>query len=102
MPCSGPRGCSRRRSRMRCSLYRGAVRRCAVVGPAGPPCQVLVRRSEDEFVKIILENNRVVGAVLIGKDMEDAETFENLILNEIDVRGIDLLNNQLDLADYFD
>jgi small subunit ribosomal protein S18b len=64
--------------------------------------QVLVRRSEDEFVKIILENNRVVGAVLVGQDMEDAETFENLILNEIDVSGIDLLNNQLDLADYFD
>jgi pyridine nucleotide-disulfide oxidoreductase domain-containing protein 1 len=54
-------------------------------------------------VKIILENDRVVGAVLMGKDeMENAETFENLILNRTDVKGIDLLNSQVDLADFFD
>ena len=64
--------------------------------------QVLVRRSPTEFVKVILEHGRVVGVVLIGKDTEDAETWENLILNRIDVSGIDLLNHQLDLADYFD
>jgi NAD(P)H-nitrite reductase large subunit len=64
--------------------------------------EVLVRRSKDEFLKVILKNHRVIGAVIVGKDMEDAETFENLILNGTDVSGIDLLNPQLDLADYFD
>ena len=64
---------------------------------------VLVRRSFESYVKIILENDRVVGAVLMGKDeMENAETFENLILNRTDVKGIDLLNSQVDLADFFD
>jgi pyruvate/2-oxoglutarate dehydrogenase complex dihydrolipoamide dehydrogenase (E3) component len=64
--------------------------------------EVLVRRSNNEFVKVVLENGRVIGATLLGQDMEDAETFENLIMNEIDVSGIDLLNPQVDLADYFD
>ena len=38
----------RRRGKGTC----GTEDEVAVVGPPGPPCQVLVRRSEDEFVKI--------------------------------------------------
>ena len=64
--------------------------------------QVLVRRSENEFCKLVLKENRLIAAVLVGNDMENAETFENLILNGTDVSGIDLLNAQVDLADYFD
>ena len=43
------------------------------------------------------------GAVLIGEtNME--ETFENLILNQMDlsVYGEDLLNPDIDIEDYFD
>lgn len=56
-----------------------------------------------EFIKIVLQNGRVVGAILIGEtDLE--ETFENLILNQIDVSalGEDLLNPDVDIEDYFD
>lgn len=55
------------------------------------------------FIKIILKQGRVKGAILIGEtDME--ETFENLIINQMDVSGIqdDLLENVVDLDDYFD
>jgi NAD(P)H-nitrite reductase large subunit len=56
-----------------------------------------------EFIKLVLQNGRVVGAILIGEtDLE--ETFENLILNQIDVSmlGEDLLNPDIDIEDYFD
>lgn len=45
----------------------------------------------------------MVGAVLIGEtDLE--ETFENLILNQMDltVYGEELLNPDIDIEDYFD
>ena len=56
-----------------------------------------------EYIKVILVNGRMHGAVLVGEtDLE--ETFENLILNETDLRflGEDLLNPGIDIADYFD
>ena len=39
--------------------------------------------------------------MLIG-DTDLEETFENLILSQIDVTGMDLLDPDLDLEDYFD
>lgn len=57
----------------------------------------------EEYVKILLIEGRVQGAVLVGEtDLE--ETFENLILNQIDVSAIkdDLLNPTIDIEDYFD
>lgn len=45
----------------------------------------------------------MVGAVLIGEtDLE--ETFENLILNRMDLTayGEELLNPDIDIEDYFD
>ena len=50
-----------------------------------------------------MTNGRVSGAILIGEtDLE--ETFENLILNQIDVSALneDLLNPDVDIEDYFD
>ena len=46
---------------------------------------------------------RVQGALLIG-DTDLEETFENLILNQIDVSalGEDLINPDIDIEDYFD
>ena len=52
---------------------------------------------------MILQNEHVCGAILIGEtDLE--ETFENLILNQIDVSalGEDLLNPDIEIDDYFD
>jgi len=45
----------------------------------------------------------MVGAVLIG-DTDLEETFENLILNQMDLTpyGEELLNPDIDIEDYFD
>ncbi|KAM8974684.1 pyridine nucleotide-disulfide oxidoreductase domain-containing protein 1 isoform 2-T2 [Pelodytes ibericus] len=56
-----------------------------------------------EYVKLVMQNGRMVGAVLIGEtDLE--ETFENLILNQMDLSsyGEDLLDPNIDIEDYFD
>ena len=54
-----------------------------------------------EYIKIVVLNGKVCGAILIGEtDLE--ETFENLILSQITVTGIDLLDPDIDLEDYFD
>uniref|UniRef100_A0A8C3FWF9 Pyridine nucleotide-disulfide oxidoreductase domain-containing protein 1 n=1 Tax=Chrysemys picta bellii TaxID=8478 RepID=A0A8C3FWF9_CHRPI len=56
-----------------------------------------------EYVKVVMQNGRMMGAVLIGEtDLE--ETFENLILNQMDLSayGEDLLNPNVDIEDYFD
>lgn len=56
-----------------------------------------------EYVKLVLQHGRVQGAVLIG-DTDLEETFENLILDQVDVShlGEDLLNPHVDVEDYFD
>ncbi|XP_019371174.1 PREDICTED: pyridine nucleotide-disulfide oxidoreductase domain-containing protein 1 isoform X1 [Gavialis gangeticus] len=56
-----------------------------------------------EYVKVVMQRERMMGAVLIGEtDLE--ETFENLILNQMDLSayGEDLLNPNVDIEDYFD
>ena len=56
-----------------------------------------------EYVKLVLHRGLVVGAVLIGHtDLE--ETIENLILNQTDVScyGIDILQPDFEIDDYFD
>jgi len=54
-------------------------------------------------VKIVIYEGKVQGALLIG-ETELEETFENLILNQIDVSayGEDLINPDIDIEDYFD
>ena len=54
-----------------------------------------------EYVKVIVQNGRVIGAVLIGETGLE-ETFENLILNQMDISQFDLLDPRVDLEDYFD
>ncbi|XP_063302717.1 pyridine nucleotide-disulfide oxidoreductase domain-containing protein 1 isoform X2 [Pelobates fuscus] len=56
-----------------------------------------------EYVKVVMQNGRMMGAVLIGEtDLE--ETFENLILNQMDLSqyGENLLDPNIDIEDYFD
>ena len=56
-----------------------------------------------KYIKAVVKDGKVIGAVLVGEtDLE--ETFENLILNGIDVTsyGEDLLNPNIDIEDYFD
>ena len=56
-----------------------------------------------EYVKTVMKDGRMYGAILIGEtDLE--ETFENLILNQMDLSafGEDLLSPDVDIEDYFD
>jgi pyridine nucleotide-disulfide oxidoreductase domain-containing protein 1 len=57
----------------------------------------------EEYIKLVIFEGRIIGALLIGATTL-AETFENLILNQINVShlGIALLDANLDLEDYFD
>ena len=67
--------------------------------------EVLLRVTKGkEYVKTVMsKDGRMQGAVLIGEtDLE--ETFENLILNQMDLSafGVDLLDPDVDIEDYFD
>lgn len=66
--------------------------------------ELLVRYTKgDEYVKVVLHRGTMCGAVLIGEtDLE--ETFENLILNQLDLTAMKdlLLNPDIDIEDYFD
>ncbi|KAH3734595.1 pyridine nucleotide-disulfide oxidoreductase domain-containing protein 1-like [Dreissena polymorpha] len=57
----------------------------------------------EEYVKVVLQDNRMQGAVLIG-DTNLEETFENLILNQTDLTLLKehLLEPNVDIEDYFD
>lgn len=70
----------------------------------GQDYELLVRCTKGlEYVKVVLSNGRMMGAVLIGEtDLE--ETFENLILNQMDLSayGEHLLDPDIDIEDYFD
>ncbi len=66
--------------------------------------EVLIRTTPNlEYIKYVLVDGKVVGAILIGETGLE-ETTENLILNELDVTpyGDDLLNPDIDIEDYFD
>lgn len=70
----------------------------------GNDYELLLRCTDGvEYVKIVVYKGKVQGALLIGEtDLE--ETFENLILNQIDVSpfGENLINPDIDIEDYFD
>lgn len=58
---------------------------------------------DDYFVRVVLVDGRMRGALLVG-EVELAETFENLILDGLDVSrfGAELVDPAIDLEDYFD
>ncbi|XP_031843890.1 pyridine nucleotide-disulfide oxidoreductase domain 1 [Nomia melanderi] len=66
--------------------------------------EILLRMTKgEEYVKLVLKDGKMQGAVLIGEtDLE--EMCENLILNQLDlsIYGEDLLNPDIDIEDYFD
>jgi pyridine nucleotide-disulfide oxidoreductase domain-containing protein 1 len=64
--------------------------------------QILLRCTPShEYIKVVVVKGRVCGCILIGEtDLE--ETFENLILSQINVQDIDLLDPDVDLEDFFD
>ncbi|XP_063404824.1 pyridine nucleotide-disulfide oxidoreductase domain-containing protein 1-like isoform X3 [Mytilus trossulus] len=70
----------------------------------GNDYELLLRVTKDlEYIKVVLQNGRLQGAILIGEtDLE--ETFENLILNQIDLTPFKehLLEPNIDLEDFFD
>lgn len=66
--------------------------------------EMLVRVEEhQQYVKVIVRDGRLKGAILIG-DTDLEETFENLIVNQLDISDIQesLLESTVDLEDYFD
>ena len=66
--------------------------------------ELLMRVSKGkEYVKVVMCQGRMVGALLIG-DTDLEETFENLILNQMDLSrfGEQLLDPNIDIEDYFD
>jgi len=74
-------------------------------GMATSDYEVLLRVTKGrEYVKTVMSRDgRMQGALLIGEtDLE--ETFENLILNQMDLSsyGADLLDPNIDIEDYFD
>lgn len=70
----------------------------------GSDHEILLRVTKgQEYVKVILQDGRMQGAVLIGEtDLE--ETFENLILNQTDLTPFKdhLLDPNIDIEDFFD
>ena len=56
-----------------------------------------------EYIKVVLKDGRMHGALMIG-DTDMEETFENLILNGMDLTPFrdDLLNPNIDIEDFFD
>ena len=56
-----------------------------------------------EYIKLIVKEGRAQGALLIG-DTNLEETFENLILTQLDLSGYgdELLDPSIDIEDYFD
>ena len=66
--------------------------------------ELLVRCTRgDEYVKVVLHGGKMCGALLVGEtDLE--ETFENLILNGMDLSTMKdiLLDPDIDIEDYFD
>ncbi|KRT79338.1 FAD dependent oxidoreductase [Oryctes borbonicus] len=70
----------------------------------GNDYEILFRMTkEHEYLKLILQNGRLQGAVLIG-DTDLEEMCENLILNQLDLSPYkeDLLDPNIDVEDYFD
>lgn len=70
----------------------------------GNDYEILLRTTPRlEYIKFVLKNGRLHGAILIGEtDLE--EMCENLILDQIDLSpfGDDILNPDIDIDDYFD
>lgn len=70
----------------------------------GNDYEILLRTTpRHEYIKFVLQNGRLQGAILIGEtDLE--EMCENLILDQIDLSpfGDDILNPDIDIDDYFD
>lgn len=56
-----------------------------------------------EYLKLVVRDGKIHGAVLIG-DTDMEETFENLILDQLDISrfGENLLSPDIDIEDYFD
>lgn len=66
--------------------------------------EALLRVTQDqEYIKYILVDGKLQGAILIGETGLE-ETTENLILNQLDLTpyGDDILDPDIDIEDYFD
>jgi pyridine nucleotide-disulfide oxidoreductase domain-containing protein 1 len=70
----------------------------------GQGYRVVEGGDDEHFIRVVVEDGRVRGALLIG-DADLSETYENLILDRLDVSHIaqeELVDPSIDLEDYFD
>lgn len=60
-------------------------------------------KEDGYYVRAVVQDGRVRGALLVG-EVDKAETFENLILDGLDVSrfGAELVDPNFDIEDYFD
>eukprot|EP00126_Sphaerothecum_destruens_P010556 Sdes_comp20773_c0_seq1m16805 len=68
-------------------------------------CSFQIRKtSSKEFIKLVIHDSRIKGAILVGDGCHLAETLENIILNQSDIRGFQkfFLDPDVDIEDYFD
>lgn len=65
--------------------------------------RIMERCSGNSFVRVVLVNGRVRGAILVG-DVDNAEVFENLIAGQMNVSwlGEGLVDENIELENYFD
>ena len=57
-----------------------------------------------EYVKCVVSGGRVVGAMLVGDCADLADTMEQIMLSRINVNalGFDLLDDNIDIDEFFD
>lgn len=60
--------------------------------------------SQAGFVRVVLVDGRIRGALLVGSAVDRSETYENLILDQLQVEhlGAAMVDLDNDIADYFD
>lgn len=72
--------------------------------PCQPQVEVWTRVTPGSgYIKVVVVDGRIKGAMIVGES-DLPETLENLILNRLDVSryGVALLEDDVDVEDYFD
>jgi len=86
------------------SKFKGAfANEEKVVGTEGE-IKILTRVTRDEYTKVVVKGGRIVGAMMVGESATMADTFEQVMLSRINIDALDfdLLDDAVNIEDYFD
>ncbi|GMH46327.1 hypothetical protein TrRE_jg12566 [Triparma retinervis] len=74
------------------------------VSELGGEIKILTRVTSEEYTKVVVKGGRIVGAMLVGESATLSDTIEQVMLSRIniDALGFDLLDDAIDIEDYFD